>query len=174
MGESNDSSAQAVRLTTPQPGDLGWVIQRHGYLYAAEYGWNSAFEALVARIVADFAEAHDPATERLWIARLGERKVGSVMLVREPGWEATARLRLLLVQPDARGLGVGRLLVEECSRFAREAGYRRIVLWTNAGLLAARRLYEREGYRLVREEREDLFGVQFTGQTWELGLDPPA
>lgn len=174
MDEPSDASGQALRLTTPQPGDLGWVIQRHGYLYAVEYDWNSGFEALVARIVADFAEAHDSATERLWIARLGERRVGSVMLVREPGREAMARLRLLLVEPDARGLGVGRLLVEECSRFAREAGYRSIVLWTNASLEAARRLYEREGYRLVHEEREALFGVQFTGQTWELDLDAPA
>src|SRR5690606_7368218 len=160
-----------IELTSPEPGDMGWVVQRHGQLYATEYGWDSRFEALVARVIADFGEHHDAERERLWIARSGGARAGSVMLVQEPGEENVARLRLLLVEPDARGLGVGRALVEKCTRFARSAGYHSILLWTNAGLTQARRLYEWEGYQLVHEEREHRFGVLFTGQAWRLELE---
>lgn len=161
-----------IHLGTPEPGDYGWVVQRHGYLYNQEFGWDLTFEALVARVVADFGEQHDAQRERLWIARSNNTKVGSVMLVREPGEQGVARLRLLLVEPEARGLGAGRALVEECARFARSAGYHSIVLWTNAGLAHARRLYVREGYRMVQEEVEFRFGVRFVSQTWRLELKP--
>ncbi|WP_413757342.1 GNAT family N-acetyltransferase [Streptomyces sp. MMBL 11-3] len=162
-----------VVLRGPGPGDLGWIVQRNASLYTAEYGWNSDYEGLVARIVADFAEDHDPHLERVWIAELDGRPVGSVMCVRDkaPG---TARLRLLLVEPDARGLGVGDRLVGACVAFAREAGYRELVLWTNDVLSAARRLYLRHGFSLVSEEPHRSFGADLVGQDWrlDLGLDP--
>lgn len=158
-----------VRLRDPEPGDLGWIVQRHGALYAAEYGWNTDFEGLVARIVADFAQDHDPHLERVWIAELDGRPVGSVMCVRDdaPG---TARLRLLLVDPAGRGLGIGAQLVDAVVSFAREAGYRELVLWTNDVLDAARVLYRRAGFTLVAEKPHRSFGVSLTGQDWRLRL----
>jgi DNA-binding MarR family transcriptional regulator/N-acetylglutamate synthase-like GNAT family acetyltransferase len=155
-------------LRAPRPGDFGWVVQRHGALYAEEHGWGSGFEALVARVVADFASNHDPAREAAWIAEVAGRPVGSVFCVRED--DRTAKLRLLLVEPAARGMGIGEALVEECIRFARAAGYAEIRLWTNATLAAARRIYRRAGFALVSEETTPQFGVDFTEQVWALAL----
>jgi GNAT superfamily N-acetyltransferase len=157
-----------VRLRPPRPGDYGWIIQRNAVLYAAEYGWNTEYEALVAKIVADFLAGHDPDTERAWIAEAGGVAAGAVFCVRED--DTTARLRLLLVEPSARGLGVGTELVEQCLRFAAEAGYRDMVLWTNDVLTAARRIYQRAGFELVDSRPHHSFGADLVGQTWRRGL----
>ncbi|MGO4619590.1 GNAT family N-acetyltransferase [Ensifer sp. 2YAB10] len=163
-----DERTPGFVLRDPQPGDMGWVIHRQGALYAEEYGWSTEFEALVAEIVVKYMREYDPASDRCWIAEKDGKVVGSVFLVRHD--ETTAKLRLLYVEPSARGLGIGRRLVEECMRHARLLGYTRMVLWTNAGLDAARHIYEKAGFALVEEEQHYSFGKDLTGQTFARDL----
>ena len=151
-----------------EPGDLGWVVMAHGEVYAQEFGWDTTFEALVARIVGDFGADHDPTREAAWIAELGGERVGCVFCVAKD--ETTAQLRILLVHSDGRGLGLGARLVDECVGFARTAGYERIVLWTNDPLVAARHVYLEAGFILTEEEPHHSFGADLVGQTFELDL----
>ena len=160
-----EDAAPDVRLRVPVPGDLGWIVERHGALYAAEYGWDASFEALCAGIVAAFAAGHDPARERAWIADVAGERAGCVLCV-DAGEPGTAKLRLLLVEPWARGLGVGGRLIDAVLAFAREAGYARIVLWTNDVLHDARRLYERAGFELAASAPHHAFGHDLVEQTW--------
>ncbi|HLV94767.1 MAG TPA: helix-turn-helix domain-containing GNAT family N-acetyltransferase [Candidatus Acidoferrales bacterium] len=155
-------------LRQHQPGDMGWVVQKQGILYVREYGWDETFEALVAEIVAKFIKEYDPKRERCWIAEKDGAQVGAVFAVK--GSDEVAKLRLLHVEPEARGLGIGKRLVEECVRFARQAGYKKMTLWTQSILYAARHIYEQTGFRLVREEKHHSFGKDLTGETWELEL----
>lgn len=155
-------------LRDPRPGDMGWVIQQHGEIYAREYGWNSEFEAMVAGIVAGMMKQHDPAWEKGWIAELDGERVGSVFVVRRS--KTVAQLRLLILTPQARGLGLGARLTDECLAFAREKGYRKMVLWTNSGLSAARDIYARRGFVLTKSEPYHGYGQDLTGETWEVQL----
>lgn len=161
---------QRLRVREHAIGDLGWAIERHAQLYADEYGWNADFEALVAKLFAQFASARDPARERCWIAEIDGERVGCVFVAANADDARVAQLRCLLVDPRARGLGVGRRLVETCIGFAREAGYPRMRLWTNDILTAARRLYEDFGFVLVEQERHRSFGHDLVGQVWQLEL----
>jgi DNA-binding MarR family transcriptional regulator/N-acetylglutamate synthase-like GNAT family acetyltransferase len=170
LGESAVPEAPAIEIRGPEPGDLGWLVQRHGELYAEEYGWTAEFERLVAGIVGEFASAESDSGSRCWIATVNGERAGCVFLV--PVSPQLARLRLLLVEPWARGLGLGTRLVQECIAAAGESGYQRLTLWTNDVLTAARRLYERAGFRLVKSERHHSFGKSLVGQNWELELVP--
>lgn len=158
----------ALRLRPHRPGDIGWVIQRHGELYGEEYGYDARFEALVAEIAARFVNRFDARRERCWIAERDGARLGAVFLVRKRA--TTAQLRLLLVEPAARGIGLGKRLVEECIAFARETGYRKLVLWTQSELVAARGIYQKAGFRLVGKEKHRSFGKSLTGEYWELRL----
>ena len=164
----SSSSSTPYLLRFPQPGDMGWVVHRHGALYAHEYRWNEEFEGLVAEIVARFIRNYDAHKERCWIAERNGEIVGSVFLVRRS--KTVGQLRLLLVEPKARGLGIGKRLVDECIRFARQVGYRKVTLWTNDVLHAARHIYEEAGFQLINEEKHHAFGQDLVSQTWELKL----
>jgi len=155
-------------LRPHKPGDMGWVVHRHAALYAQEYGWDERFEAMVAGIVKQFIERYDPKRERCWIAEKDGEIVGSAFLIAHS--KTVAQLRLMLVEPKARGLGIGARLVDECIAFAREKGYRKITLWTNSILLAARHIYKKAGFRLVHKERHTSFGHALVGETWDLTL----
>jgi DNA-binding MarR family transcriptional regulator/GNAT superfamily N-acetyltransferase len=163
QGKSSD-----VRLRAQRPGDIGWVVSRHGALYAEEYGWDQSFEALVAGIAAGFIRRFDPQRERCWIAELDGEPVGSVFVVKQS--RSVAKLRLLLIEPRARGRGLGHRLVRECIAFARDKGYRKLVLWTQSNLAAARAIYKAAGFHLVSTEKHDSFGARLTGEYWELKL----
>ncbi len=156
-------------LRSHRPGDLGWIVSRHGKLYADEHGYNEQFERVVAEIAADFLRSHDPKRERCWIADIEGEPVGCIMLVRVSA--DVAKLRVMLVEPRARGRGVATALIDECLRFARDAGYRRVTLWTHSNLVVARRLYERAGFRLVHSEpAAEGFGRTLVDETWEIEL----
>jgi DNA-binding MarR family transcriptional regulator/predicted GNAT family N-acyltransferase len=160
--------AEPFYLRHHEPGDMGWVIHQHGLLYHQEYGWDESFEALVAQICADFINNYDPQKERCWIAEMQGEQVGSIFCVKAS--EDVAKLRLLLVAPKARGLGLGTRLVKECIRFARRSGYKKLTLWTNDVLVEARKIYEKNGFKLVEEEPHHSFGHDLIGQNWDLIL----
>jgi GNAT superfamily N-acetyltransferase len=160
--------SRAYLIRDPEPGDMGWIVHRHGALYAQEYGWNNEFEALVAEIVSQYIRAFDATSERCWVAERDGRIVGSVLVVRHDA--TTAKLRLLYVEPSARGLGIGKRLVEECLRFSRHAGYTNMVLWTNSILLNAREIYVKAGFEKVAEEAHHSFGKNLVGETWMRAL----
>ncbi|WP_373425353.1 bifunctional helix-turn-helix transcriptional regulator/GNAT family N-acetyltransferase [Variovorax boronicumulans] len=159
---------QAAILRDPAPGDIGWVVQQHGEIYAREYGWDSSFEALVAQIAGEFLLKFQPEWERCWIAELNGERMGSIFVVRKSA--SVAQLRLLILSPAARGLGLGGKLVDECIAFARRKGYKKMVLWTNSDLVAARAIYAKRGFQLVKSEPHESYGKQLVGETWEMKL----
>jgi DNA-binding MarR family transcriptional regulator/GNAT superfamily N-acetyltransferase len=165
---SGEKTQAQILLREHRPGDLGWIVHRHGALYAEEYGWDERFEALVAEIAAKFVKHFDAERERCWIAEMDGERVGSVLVVKQS--RSTAKLRLLLVEPKARGRGLGRRLVEECIAFARAKGYRKLALWTQSNLAAARAIYKQCGFRRVRKERHSSFGYDLVGEFWQLEL----
>jgi GNAT superfamily N-acetyltransferase len=160
--------ADSYILRALAPGDIGWVVHRNGVLYHEEYGWDQTFEALVAEVLGKFVRKLDPARERAWIAERDGRIVGSIFCVSKS--RTTAALRILYVEPSARGLGIGNRLVDECIAFAKDAGYRKLTLWTNSVLESARRIYQSKGFQLIEEERHHSFGKDLVGQNWELDL----
>ncbi len=166
------AASPPCRLRTHAPGDMGWIIGQHGALYAQEYGWDAGFEALVAEIAAKFIHEFDPQRERCWIAECGGERVGSAFVVRKSA--TVAKLRLLLVTPGARGLGLGKQLVDACVAFAKASGYRKLTLWTQQNLVAARRIYQQAGFTCVAREPHHSFGHALIGETWELTLKPPS
>jgi DNA-binding MarR family transcriptional regulator/N-acetylglutamate synthase-like GNAT family acetyltransferase len=166
--DAPSAATHQLVLREHRAGDIGWVVQKHGELYAQEYGWNTEFEALVAEIGAKFLRDFDPSGERCWIAERDGVSVGCIMLVRHS--RSVAKLRLLLVDPSQRGMGVGNQLVTECLRFAREAGYRKVTLWTQSVLTSARKIYEAHGFRRAASEAHDSFGAKLVAETWELNL----
>lgn len=155
-------------LRQHEPGDMGWVVHKHGLLYSQEYGWDESFEALVSQIATDFIKQYNPKRERSWIAEMNGEIVGSIFVVE--GSEDTAKIRLLIVDPKARGLGLGSQLVEECIQFSKRVGYKKLVLWTNSILKEARHIYQKKGFKLVNEEKHHSFGHDLIGETWELPL----
>ncbi|KAJ5159600.1 acetyltransferase [Penicillium canariense] len=170
MGSTVQIPGRQFVLRTHRPDDIEWIVHRHGILYDQEYGWDERFKALVASIAADFIKEYDPKSERCWIAEKDGKPLGCIMLVKDRPREDTAKLRLLLVEPSARGLGVARALVRQCKTFAAEVGYERIVLWTNQILTSARQLYTSEGFKCVQEEEHETFGIKLMGEFWELDL----
>jgi DNA-binding MarR family transcriptional regulator/GNAT superfamily N-acetyltransferase len=168
LDEGKNKAPETFILRDAEPGDMGWVTYRHGVIYAQEYDWDATFEALVAQIVSDFISNLNPARERCWIAEMDGEIVGSVFVVQAS--QETAKLRLLLVEARARGLGLGTRLVEECIRFARRSGYKKLTLWTNSVLVAARHIYQKTGFRIVEQEKHHSFGKDLISETWELDL----
>jgi len=168
LSNKRNNKRGEIALREHRPGDLGWIVHRHGALYAEEYGWDERFEALVAGIVAKFVKHFDAARERCWIAEIDGERVGAVLCVKQS--RSTAKLRLLIVEPAARGRGLGRRLVEECIAFARTRGYRKLALWTQSNLAAARAIYKRCGFRRVQKKRHSSFGVALVGEFWQLAL----
>jgi GNAT superfamily N-acetyltransferase len=176
MVEALDTVAQMLAAPPPrtsacvlrahEPGDMGWIVERHAILYSQEHGWNSFIESMTAKIIADFLKNYNPDREHCWIAEREGERLGSIFIVRKS--DAVAKLRLLLVEPAARGLGLGKRLVDEAVRFARRTGYTKVVLWTHSVLHTARHLYEQAGFRLVSEKKHSHFGPELTGQIWEL------
>jgi DNA-binding MarR family transcriptional regulator/N-acetylglutamate synthase-like GNAT family acetyltransferase len=167
-GVLDKKNGSSIILRSHKPGDMGWVIGAHGRLYAQEYGWDERFEALVARIAADFVDDFDKNRERCWIAEMNGEPVGCVFVVKKS--KSVAKLRLLIIEPRARGVGLGRRLVDECIAFAREKGYRKLVLWTQSNLAAARAIYRKTGFVKVEEQKHADFGIRLTGEYWELKL----
>jgi DNA-binding MarR family transcriptional regulator/GNAT superfamily N-acetyltransferase len=168
LGDKTEGSRTPYLLRMHQPGDMGWIVYRQAILYSEEYGWDNTYEALAAEIVAQFIKTYDPKRERAWIAEKDGERVGAVFVAK--GSDEVARLRLLHVEPAARALGIGKRLVEECIRFARQAGYKKLTLWTQSILVAARHIYKQAGFQVVREESHHSFGKDLTAEIWEIDL----
>jgi DNA-binding MarR family transcriptional regulator/GNAT superfamily N-acetyltransferase len=168
LGDTAESPRTPYLLRPHQPGDMGWIVHRQAILYAEEYGWDGTYEALAAEVAAQFIKNYDPKRERAWVAEKDGERVGAVFVAKES--DAVAKLRLLHVEPEARGLGIGKRLVAECVRFARQAGYQKMTLWTQSILNAARHIYKEAGFQVVREEKHHSFGKDLTAETWELKL----
>ena len=168
LGDKTEAPRTPYLLRMHQPGDMGWIVYRQAILYTEEYGWDGTYETLAAEIVASFLKNYDPKWERAWVAEKDGERVGAVFVAKASN--EVAKLRLLHVEPDARGLGIGKRLVEECVRFARQAGYQKMTLWTQSNLHAARHIYEQVGFQVVREEKHHSFGKDLTAETWELNL----
>src|SRR5215467_7255998 len=168
LGDNAEQRTSPYWLRQHRPGDMGWIVHRQAILYAEEYGWDGTYEALAAEIVAQFIKNYDPKRERCWIAEKDGERIGAVFVAKAS--DEIAKLRLLHVEPEARGLGIGRRLVEECVRFARQAGYQKMTLWTQSTLRAARHIYKEAGFQVVRQEKHHSFGKDLTAETWELNL----